>query len=410
MTRIATVTSYQKSANYIQRANSRLDRISDQYNTGLKFRTASDAPADYSATMRMEKEIAMYEQYTVNSGYAIDSLNLEETTLSSANDRLDRVQTLLTSAVNASDSDTELKAVAAELEEIQDYLFGLMNATTTEGEYIFSGSRGTVQAFTKDNTGKYVYNGDNGQREINASSSVSVPVSDSGLSIFQNVATARSASTTNGNVTISYSNYDTFASYYENLHSNTNSYFDGTTPLSLTVVANGDNYDITGPDGNTVTVTPSGDGKTLNYNGLSIVTNGESSFTVQLDPPKSDNILNALSEVISALRTSHDYNDTGYMPVSELNVIISKIQKSVDNTQDSINDAIGRLGARQNILDSVIYSNEEISAVKEEAKATISEADLYETTADLAQVNSILQMSMKSFNYVTGTTLFDYIS
>lgn len=417
MTRIATVTTYQKSTNYLQKLNSRLDRASDQYNTGLKYRTASDAPADYSATMRMEKEISMYEQYTINSGYAIDSLNLEETSLDAINERLDRAQVLITSSINASYSETELGAVAAELEEIRDYVLGLMNTKTTEGEYIFSGSRGTTEAFTKDNSGNYVYNGDNGQRKINASSSVSIAVSDSGLSIFENVDAPRGlrAVTPAGSpeVHATYDNYDTFSSFYE-------SFFNPDTGVrnapvndasfSFALNATGDAYDVSDPDGNIIAaVKPSEDG-VLTFKGMSIITNGAGNFSVELEKPSTDNVLNTLSRAIAALKSSRDPSSSDYMPLSEVNYILTGTEMSITSTQNSINNALGKIGARQNTLDTVINSNQAITDVKKEAKATISEADLYETTSELAQVQSILQMSMKSFNYVTGTSLFDYIS
>lgn len=309
MTRIATTTMYSKSTSYLQNLNSRLDKVNEQYNTGKKFQTASESPANYGASMRLQNDIAMYEQYDINAGYAIDNLSLEETNLSAANTRLDRAKTLLQTGVNGSYSQAEYNAIASELEEIQKYLLDVMNTKTSEGEYIFSGSMSKTQPFIDDGTGKIIYQGDNGQRSIQASASVNVAISDSGLSVFQNVATG---------------------------------------------------------------------------------TDGES----------PDNIYNTLGKAITALRN----NDPN------LTTILAEVQDGVGNAQTSINTAMGKVGARQNILDTVIEANDEIADVKKEANATISEVDLYETSSNLLQIQNNLQLSMKSFNYVTGTSLFDYIS
>ena len=309
MARVATTTMYSRSASYLQNLNTRLDKASQQYNTGKKFETASESPANFGASMRLQNDIAMYEQYDTNAGYAIDNLSLEETSLSSANTSLDRAKVLLQNGVNGSYGQDEYNAIAAELEEIQKYLLDLMNTKTSEGEYIFAGSMSNTKPFEDDGTGKIVYKGDNGQRSIQASASVNVAVSDSGLSIFQNVATG---------------------------------------------------------------------------------TDGES----------PDNIYNTLGKAIAALRN----NDPN------LNTVLAEVQDGVLNAQTSINTALGKVGARQNVLENVIDANDGISEVKQEANATISEVDLYEASSNLVQIQSNLQMAMKSFNYVTGTSLFDYIS
>jgi flagellar hook-associated protein 3 FlgL len=398
MTRIATSTTYSKSVSFLQKNNVRLDRISDQYNTGLKFRSAGDAPADYAATLRLEKEITMYEQYNTNSGYAVDALNLEETALTSLNERLDRVQVLITSGINASYSPDEFKSVAAELSEIQEYILGLMNTQTAEGEYIFSGSLGRDKSF-ENISGTYVYQGDSGQRQINASSSVAIAVSDSGF-IFD-VEKAREPSSGNANVHVGYDNYAAMSKYGEDLDNNL-----GAGAHTLTFTRNspdGDSYTVTDPlTGANVTVQCKNG--VMNYRGISIVPNSEASFDVTLSAPGArDNVLNSLTEAINAL------TDSG-LNEFDRNVILNRVSTHVTNTQNSVNMTLGRIGARQNTLDTVINSNQEIEDVKKEAKATISEVDLYETTSELAKTNSILQMSMKSFNYMTGTSLFDYIS
>jgi flagellar hook-associated protein 3 FlgL len=398
MTRIATSTTYTKSVSYLQKNNVRLDRVSDQYNTGLKFRTAGDAPADYAATLRLEKDITMYEQYNTNSGYAVDALNLEETALTSLNERLDRAQVLITSGINASYSQDEFESVAAELSEIQEYILGLMNTQTTEGEYIFSGSLGRTQSFVNV-SGSYVYQGDSGQRQLNASSSVAIPVSDPGF-IFQ-VDTARDISTTNGNVHVGYDNYSSMLQFCEDMDRSF-----GVSAHTLTFTRDPSNenlYTVTDPlTGSNVSVMCKKG--VMDYRGVSIVPNGEASFDVTFSAPQpQDNVLNSFTAAINA------FNDST-LSEFERNVVLNRVTTHITNTQNSINKTLGRIGARQNTLDTVINSNQEIEDVKKEAKATISEVDLYETTSELAKTNSILQMSMKSFNYMTGTSLFDYIS
>ena len=154
--------------------------------------------------------------------------------------------------------------------------------------------------------------------------------------------------------------------------------------------------------------------KNFNFNGLnfnlenfnldSILENTPTHF-FNLATATNDNVLNTIGKAIAAI---DNYNN-GAITRSDADNILSQTQVSIRNTQLSVNTTMTSIGARQNTLDNIINANCEISDVKKEAKATISEVDLYEVTTDLTKTQTYLQMAMTSFNYVTGTSLFDYI-
>ncbi len=396
--RVATNTAYRSSVYYMQRRNVEVEKASEQYNTGKKFQTAADSPANFAATMRLENDIAMYEQYTTNSGYAYDSLSLEETALGTINTVLDRANVLMQSGVNGRNSGSDLTAISQELKEIQKQLKDLINTKTATGESIFSGSLSDQDAYVFEN-GKYVCKADNGQRAVQASASAQIAVSDSAKDFFEMVATARTAES--NSLSISYADYQTFESFYNKNYDNTS-----TDSNKYTVSKNGENsYTITDAEG---TTTYSDVGKTINFNGLSIDVSNMvlgASETFSLAKPANKNILNTLGDAIKAI---DDYNN-GTIDINEVNNILAQTQISAKNTQVSVNGVMTKIGARQNTLDNIINANTDISAVKQEAKATISEVDLYEASTNVTKTQTYLQMAMTSFKYVTGTTLFDYI-
>lgn len=396
--RVATNTAYRNSVYYMQRRNVEVEKASEQYNTGKKFQTAADSPANFAATMRLENDIAMYEQYTTNSGYAYDSLSLEETALGTINTVLDRANVLMQSGVNGRNSGSDLTAISQELKEIQKQLKDLINTKTATGESIFSGSLSDQDAYVFEN-GKYVCKADNGQRAVQASASAQIAVSDSAKDFFEMVATARTAES--NSLSISYADYQTFESFYNKNYDNTS-----TDSNKYTVSKNGENsYTITDAEG---TTTYSDVGKTINFNGLSIDVSNMvlgASETFSLAKPANKNILNTLGDAIKAI---DDYNN-GTIDINEVNNILAQTQISAKNTQVSVNGVMTKIGARQNTLDNIINANTDISAVKQEAKATISEVDLYEASTNVTKTQTYLQMAMTSFKYVTGTTLFDYI-
>lgn len=405
--RVATDSMYRNSVYYMQRRNLELEKVNEQYNTGKKYQSAADSPSNFASTMRLEHDIAMYEQYTTNSGYALDNLTLEETSLSTINEVLDRANVLLQSGVNGSYSGTELNSISQELKEIQKQIYDLINTKTATGESIFSGGLSDIDAYIRLDKGTYVCQADCSQRFVQASSSAKIAVSDSAKNFFQHVETARSVEV-EGGLTFSYSDYQSFESFY-----NKNYKTDDPNKNKYTLTKSGTEYIVNDYTGAEVAKFAAG-AKNFNFNGLnfnlenfnldSIPENTPTTF-FNLATATNDNVLNTIGKAIA---TIDDYNN-GAITRSEVNNILSQTQVSIRNTQLSVNTTMTSIGARQNTLDNIINANCEISDVKKEAKATISEVDLYEVTTDLTKTQTYLQMAMTSFNYVTGTSLFDYI-
>jgi flagellar hook-associated protein 3 FlgL len=404
--RVATDSMYRNSVYYMQRRNLELEKVNEQYNTGKKYQSAADSPSNFASTMRLEHDIAMYEQYTTNSGYALDNLTLEETSLSTINEVLDRANVLLQSGVNGSYSGTELNSISQELKEIQKQIYDLINTKTATGESIFSGGLSDIDAYLCQDDGTYICQADCSQRFVQASSSAKIAVSDSAKNFFEHVEAARSISVDEtGGLTFSYSDYQSFESFYNRNYLTDTDPDTETTKNTYTVTQIGTEYAVTDYSGNEVARSAAG-AKNLNFNGLNLnLENVSGSATFTLATAENDNVLNTIGKAIAAI---DNYNN-GDKTRSEVNNILSQTQVSIRNTQLSVNTTMTSIGARQNTLDNIINANCEISDVKKEAKATISEVDLYEVTTDLTKTQTYLQMAMTSFNYVTGTSLFDYI-
>ena len=395
---------YRNSVYYMQRRNLELEKVNEQYNTGKKYQSAADSPSNFASTMRLEHDIAMYEQYTTNSGYALDNLTLEETSLSTINEVLDRANVLLQSGVNGSYSGTELNSISQELKEIQKQIYDLINTKTATGESIFSGGLSDIDAYLCQDDGTYICQADCSQRFVQASSSAKIAVSDSAKNFFEHVETARSVDVTGG-LTFSYSDYQSFESFYNRNYLTDTDPDTETTKNTYTVTQIGTEYAVTDYSGNEVARSAAG-AKNLNFNGLNLnLENVSGSATFTLATAENDNVLNTIGKAIAAI---DNYNN-GAITRSDADNILSQTQVSIRNTQLSVNTTMTSIGARQNTLDNIINANCEISDVKKEAKATISEVDLYEVTTDLTKTQTYLQMAMTSFNYVTGTSLFDYI-
>lgn len=397
--RITTNMSFDRSISYLQSTNTKIDKASQQYNTGMKFTTASENPTGMGNKIRLDAEISTYTQYSVNAGLAADSLGLEETSLNSIYSTLQNVQTQLQSAVNGTYDAYNFDAIATSIEESQSLLYDLMNTKTSNGEYIFSGSQAGQQTMVKTDKG-YECMADAGFRQVKVSSSVQVTTSDSGLSLFEQCATSRTMKD-NDDVSIKYVNIEAVNSFVDNC-------YDATKPDEK----NGFNINI-GTDANggkIYTITNLGTGKVLQEG--AVTTNGTISFNgmeieakdgdVYFNKPENTNVLNTLQKAIEALRNV-DMNS------EERATILSQVQVDIATANEKINVALGHVGARLNNIDNVINSNESISVIKQETLANISEVDVYDVTSELLKQQNALSVAQQTFSAVNGSTLFDYI-
>ena len=402
--RVTTNMSYQSSMRALQKASERLDKASEQMTTGDKFATAGEDPTGMAQKLSLTSKITAFQQYSVNGSLLDSSLTLEGTILDSVTTNLQSAYTLTQKSVNGAMSDSDKKSIASELEQLQTQLYDLMNSKNADGEYIFGGNQSQTQPFVKNDVGDYEFKGDTGQRMIQVAPSVQIAANDSGLSVFQQVATRRTVSSaTATDLTIGVSSQSEFDSFFRNK-------YDFTTPANnqykISTTASPDQYQITGKNGYTQT----GDyipGEAINFNGVSLtMTAAAGSGPAQqftLDAPANDNVLNSLNKMIEALKNSSALTE------EEWTSTVANVQTHINNTLDRVGITQGAVGGRQNNLDQVLTSNASLEVIATEARANVAEIDIYEAISNVSQQENALTMAQQAFSKVHSSTLFDYL-
>lgn len=188
--RISTLQAFNNGVSGLQRNYANATRTQEQISTGNRILTPADDPVASVRLLQLEQQQSVLGQYNANLTAAKNSLTQEEVTLNSANTILQRVRELAVQAGNGALSSEDRKSIAAELSEREDELLSLMNTRNARGEYLFSGFQGKTQPFVRTADGGYEYKGDEGQRKLQIASSLNVPISDSGKSIFENITNA----------------------------------------------------------------------------------------------------------------------------------------------------------------------------------------------------------------------------
>lgn len=137
--RLSNNLMYQSSINKILDGQQGVANAQERVNTGQKYLTTSEAPADISQAMLYSNKIQTNEQYTKNINQLSGRLETEESVLKSINTSIQEAQSLALQAGNGAYTKDDLKSIASELSGIQQTLANLMNTRSEDGKFIFSG-------------------------------------------------------------------------------------------------------------------------------------------------------------------------------------------------------------------------------------------------------------------------------
>ena len=440
--RISTSMQYQNHLNYLQTANSRVDQASQRYNTGKLFQTAGENPSGMAASIKYSSDIAAYEQYATNANIVADTLSQEETALGQIWDSLSSIRTRLIQAVNGTLDDGSRAALAEDIKQTQAQIFDLMNTKNGDGDYIFSGANSSTPTYTLTSDGKYVCQADGSNKFVMVSPTIKVQTTDSGLNIFENCHLPDDFTTgnvgfqnnvsaqppmpavvTNDGFTSAIDDYDQFSAFYNDYYD----YSDGATN-NFQIRVNGSSFSLieVDADGNQIgDEIDSGeikDGK-ITVQGMEFTVpndyqsaDGSGVIEFSFDQPDQDNILNQLTGIINDLLVpSDDYgtatdSNGNVMSAAQLTRNIARLQETVSIAMDRVDQYRGYVGARGANIDAIIKSDENLSLIKSEAKANVTEIDAFEAVSDLVLSQNALSVAQQSYNLVHSSTLFDYIS
>ena len=418
--RVSTAMQYNNHLGYLQSANSKVDLASQRYNTGKLFQTAGENPGGMSASMKYQADIAAYKQYGLNSKIVADSLAQEETALGQIYDTMSSIQTRLIQAINGTLDDGSRAALAEDIKQMQAQLFNTMNTKNAEGEYIFSGAQSSIPTFRLTSDGKYICQADGSSKNVNVSPTLQVQVTDSGLNIFENVNLANDFTfnvTNNGVAKPGYqgsiSDYDQFNALYDKYF---NAGTDGNpapaAQNTLKIVVQADNkFELQDANGQVIDSGEIKDGK-IQVQGMEFEIPGGQlpaagdEISIRLEEPKTDNILNQLTDVIAALNTPLDQDPAKKAQVTRQLV---KMQENISIAKKQVDTYRGLVGARGANIDDIIKSNESLHDIKTEANANVSEIDAFQAVSDLLVTQNALQVAQQSYNIVHSATLFDFM-
>ena len=191
--RVSTNQIYDAGALGIQQNHSALFKLNNQLSTGRRVLTPQDDPVAAAQALVVTQSKEVNQQYLNNQGQAKHQMALVDSHMSSIVNLLNNVRERVIQAGNATLTQSDRAAIAAEVEERLSELVGIANSDNGVGEYLFSGFSGNVKPFAVNNADAaippaterpFAYFGDSGERLQQVSSSRQMAVSVSGNDLF----------------------------------------------------------------------------------------------------------------------------------------------------------------------------------------------------------------------------------
>jgi flagellar hook-associated protein 3 FlgL len=374
-----------------------INQTQNQMSSGLQFTTASQNPTAAGSVNNYSQALAQSQQYATNAGSAQTNLNTEDNALSQIQSQLQSLRGLALEANSGTLSNTDRTAIATQAVQIQNSLLSLANTQNGNGEYIFSGFASQTQPFTLTAAGA-VYNGDQGQRQIQIAAGQTVADGDNGDTVFNQIKTG------NGTFAVSANS------------GNTGGGIVGATSVSDPTAYDGGAYSInfTAPgtyqvlEGATVVTTGTyTDGGTIAFNGVQVTLSGQPAAgdSFSLAPSSNQSLFTTVQNLVTALQGGVSTPASATALNNSINVAINNIDEAL--TQSS--NVRATIGGRLNSITTQQSVGTSQQTQLQQSISKLQSLDYASAITTLDQQNTTLSAAMQAFTLTQGLSLFKFL-
>jgi len=410
--RISTSMLFSSSVQTMDNQQSQLLSLEDEISSGEAFSTPADNPVGAAQAVQLSATSVTLSQYSTNQSSALTSLQTEDSTLSSVTSVLQSIDSLMQQAAGGTLNASNLSAVAQQMSSDRDQLLTLANTTDGTGNAIFAGYQSTSQVFSNASGGGVTYNGDQGQRLVQVSSTSTVAVGDSGASVFMSVPSVGTSPVPAGD-----------------LNNSGTGTISAVTVTDATASSNSDAYSIQfGNDasGNlTYTLTDTTTGTALATDaaytsGSAIDLGSGMNVTISGTPASGDNfsvtpanasanndVFATIDSVIAALQSSTSDDDTAS---TNLTNALTTGMTQLSNSLTNVTTVQASVGGREQEIEALQTVTSTNQLQTETSLSNLTSTDMTAAITQYEQVEDALTASQKSFASTENLSLFQYIN
>lgn len=408
--RISTQSIYNNATSQLNTLQSALARTQNQLSTNRRILTPADDPVASARALEVSQSKEMNAQFATNRASARSSLSAVEGALQNAGDLIQNIQQLTVSAGNGSLLPQDRLVIATELEGRLEDLLGVANSTDGAGGYLFSGYMTTTQPFNRTPEGA-VYQGDQGQRQLQVGASRKIPLSASGAAVFENNPTGngtfqtQSAANNTGGATISSGSVIDRALASAGRDYKLSFSVTGTpavTTYSVVDTTTGTDVPVPGQTGIAYE-----SGKRISFEGLSFDIKGEPAdgdvFTAK--PSAKQSLFTTVTDLIAALRTP----GLGAAGNASLNNRLNTALDNLNSAHDNVLTVQASVGAHMKELDYLDSAGDDLDVQYAATLGDLQDLDMVKAISDFSMQQTTLQAAQMSFKTMSGLSLFNYL-
>lgn len=400
--RISSAYIHQQAFQGMSLMQTQLANTQQQLNTGLRLTTPSDDPSGTAALLMIRKGIDTNKQYQSNADVATVSLNLEESTLNSVSENINRAKELLLQANNDTLRDQQRKAVAVELRQILNGMLGLANTTDHTGDFIFSGHQSRTLPFVQNVDGSVSYQGDDGVKKLQIGSSREVQVTDSGKEVFQSIRSGNgifSVSADPANAGTATAAGGTLNGVY--VPDDYEIVFQQPTPTDPIT------YEVRDSLGNVVAANNYTPDAAIAFAGVSVPVRGTPADgdRILVNQSRNQDIFTSLNNIINALETPVNTATDQARLRNVLNGELSNLEQAREHVMKIVAD----IGSRHNTVDSQREVNDALIMHATVTASSMQDLDYAKAISDFNRQTVGLQAAQQAYAKIQGLSLFNYL-
>jgi len=368
-----------------------------QISSGKKLEKPSDDPVNAARHVNLTQTNQQIEQYSRNLNIAEARLSEEETYLMNSENIMMRVRELALTTRNAATAPETYPAIRTELEHLYAELVAQANATDSEGNYIFAGTKTATKPFVPGDT--TVYRGDNQQRLIQVNPLIAIETSDTGDDIFvripasdqPHVVTSDAANTGAASmlITTDGTTPNPGSNRYELRFSTANTYDIINLTSGISEVTGG-----TVPASNNI-----------DFNGMQISLTGVAAANdaFYLEPTGQQDIFKTVEQFMTLLDNPPNNQTERAIDRQTMNQVLIGITQGFDHLTLKRAD----IGTRLAALDNIAKENDAVSYQLEVTLSDIEDIDYTEAISSLQQKAIALEALQATITRTQSLSLFN---
>ena len=385
----------------LEQQQSNLARTQQQIATGLRFSQPSQDPAAASQSLDIQTTVDQISQYATNSNLAQSRLSVEDSTLGTLTNVLQRVRNLAVQAANATQTADTRASIATEIQQQLAGLLQIANSQDGSGQYLFAGTASGTTPFSQSG-GTFSYAGNQTQRSVQIGTSRQIADGDTGARVFQQIRNgngifAVTANAANQGAAIVGANSVTDPTAWAAGHPPYLLRFTSATTYTITdsaVPANVSSGNYT-------------DGQTISFNGAQLQVSGTPAAgdTFSVAPSTNQDMFTTLQNLATALMGSQ----SGASGQARLENSVNRAIEAIDQSLTNVANVRSDVGARLNALDTQSSSNSDITLQLKSTLSNLRDLDYAAAVTTLNQQLTGLQAAQASYVKLQNLSLFNYI-